>query len=355
MCDSFKYLISLVVIGVATLGMAFGGPFAWTGVVLFLLLALVDSLLPMDLSARNIKYPWLAMAMPYLHYPALLLFWMVFASQLGDGSVAGWNLLGGILSVGILNGAIGLATAHELMHGNSRFARTGADLIGTCYGIPITDLGHVHVHHIHLDTPADGDTPMRGESLYRFVWRSVAAQIRETFRLEFAYLERVGKSPWSPFGRLFWGVLFELAFAAAFIYLAGWVGLPVLLITWVVGFTVMADYNYVQHYGLVRVPEAPIKPHHAWNHLKPFSRLLAYEITTHSEHHLDPDVTYTKLTPMADAPQMPSVLVCFIASSIPWLWDRMIARPRLQHWDQHYASAEEQELARQANAAAGWA
>ena len=57
---------------------------------------------------------------------------------------------------------------------------------------------------------------------------------------------------------------------------------------------------------------------------------------------------------MADAPQMPSVLVCFIASSIPWLWDRMIARPRLQHWDQHYASAEEQELARQANAAAGW-
>lgn len=354
MCDSFKYLASLLLIGIAAAGMAAGGLGSWTGVAAFVVLAVVDSLLAPDFSSRKIRYPWLARCLPYLHYPALFGFWMVFAVQISAGEISGWNLLGGVLSVGVLNGAIGLATAHELMHGNNLFARTGADLIGTCYGVPITDLGHVHVHHIHLDTPADGDTPIRGESLYRFVLRSVKAQIGETFRLEFAYLRKIDKSPWSPFGRLFWGVMFELLFAICFIWLAGPIGLPVLLITWIIGFSVMADYNYAQHYGLVRVPGAPIKPHHAWNHLQPFSRLLAYEITTHSEHHLDPDVSYTDLTPLPDAPQMPSILVCFIASLVPLLWDKMIARPRLQHWDQHFASDEERVLATEANRVAGW-
>jgi len=353
--DTVRYFTSLVVIAIATAGLAVGGSGAWTGVVLFLVLALVDSSLPRDYRRRNIRYPAVVRALPYLHYPALLAFWMVFGWQLGTGAISGWHIVGGVLSVGVWNGLIGLATAHELMHGKSLLARTGADLIGTCYGIPITDLGHVHVHHIHLDTPLDGDTPRRGESLYRFVLRSVVAQIGATFELEFAYLQKIGKSPWSPRGRLFWGVMFELGFAAGFIWLAGWIGLPILLLTWVLGFTVMADYNYVQHYGLVRVPDATIKPHHAWNHLRPLSRVLAYEITTHSEHHLNPDVSYVSLTPMPDAPQMPSLLVCFMASIVPPLWDRLIARPRLQHWDRHFASAEEQVLARQANQAAGWA
>lgn len=44
---------------------------------------------------------------------------------------------------------------------------------------------------------------------------------------------------------------------------------------------------------------------------------------------------------MPDAPQMPSLLVCFPASTVPPLWDR------------HFASAEEKELARQGNQAVG--
>ncbi|MEL0082714.1 MAG: alkane 1-monooxygenase [Gammaproteobacteria bacterium] len=354
MCDSLKYLTSLLFIALAAGGISLGGSWAWTGVMVFVLLALVDHFLPMDLSSRNIRYPWLARLLPYLHYPALFGFWMLFATQLASGAVSGWNILGGILSVGIINGLVGLATAHELMHGNNRFARTGADLIGTCYGVPITDLGHVHVHHIHLDTPMDGDTPIRGESIYRFAIRSVRAIIAETFRLEFEYLRKTGKSPWSPLGRLFWGVAFELLFAVIFVTLAGPIGLPVLIVTWVVGFTVMAHYNYAQHYGLVRVPDQPIQARHAWNHLKPLSRLLGYEITTHSEHHLDPDVTYTRLTPLPDAPQMPSILICFITSLIPPLWERLIARPRLRHWDEHFASDQEKQLAAEANLHAGW-
>jgi alkane 1-monooxygenase len=39
---------------------------------------------------------------------------------------------------------------------------------------------------------------------------------------------------------------------------------------------------------------------------------------------------------------------------IPPLWFRYIAMPRLRDWDQRFASTEERELARAANARAGW-
>jgi len=352
--DYLRYCTSLLLVALATLGMVLGGSAAWTGIIVFAILAIIDNRLPADYRQRKINRLWLIKLLPYLHYPALFGLWMVFGWRLGQGDIGGWNILGGILSVGFINGAVGLATAHELMHGGTLLSRTGADLIGTCYGVPVTDLGHVHVHHIHLDTPADGDTPVRGESLYRFVGRSVAAQIGVTFKLEFERLQKIGRSPWSPRSRVFWGVVFEIGFAGYFIFLAGAIGLPILLITWILGFTVMADYNYVQHYGLVRVPDSPIEARHAWNHLKPLSRVLSYEITTHSEHHLDANVPYYRLTPLPNAPQMPSVLLCFFITFVPPLWDRYVAVPRLKQWDLNDASPAEQSLARQANENAGW-
>ncbi|MDF1817967.1 MAG: fatty acid desaturase [Immundisolibacteraceae bacterium] len=352
--DQLRYCASLGLIAFALAGMLLGGAGAWVGIIAFATLAIIDNQLPADYRSRTINHRWLIKLLPYLHYPALFGLWMVFGWQLGQGNISGWHLLGGIISVGFINGAVGLATAHELMHGGTLASRTGADLIGTCYGVPVTDLGHVHVHHLHLDTPADGDTPLRGESLYRFVARSVVLQIVGTFKLEFEHLQKVGRSPWSPRSRVFWGLVFELLFAGCFITLAGIIGLPVLIITWVLGFTIMADYNYVQHYGLVRVPGTPIEARHAWNHLKPLSRVISYEITTHSEHHLDAHVPYYALTPLSDAPQMPSVLLSFFVTFIPPLWDRYVAVPRLKQWDEHFASPQEQALARQANDAAGW-
>ena len=50
---------------------------------------------------------------------------------------------------------------------------------------------------------------------------------------------------------------------------------------------------------------------------------------------------------------MPSIVMCFLASFIPRVWEEVIAKPRLKHWDFHHASEVERELARKANQAAG--
>jgi alkane 1-monooxygenase len=69
---------------------------------------------------------------------------------------------------------------------------------------------------------------------------------------------------------------------------------------------------------------------------------------------MDPNVRYHALVPDPDAPRMPSALLCLLAALIPPLWERRIARPRLRHWDDHFATPEELVLAAAANRAAGW-
>jgi hypothetical protein len=50
---------------------------------------------------------------------------------------------------------------------------------------------------------------------------------------------------------------------------------------------------------------------------------------------------------------MPSAVTCFVLALIPPLWERLIGRPLLEHWDTHHASAREREQAIAANRAAG--
>jgi hypothetical protein len=83
-------------------------------------------------------------------------------------------------------------------------------------------------------------------------------------------------------------------------------------------------------------------------------RAAAFEITNHAHHHMDPNVRFHALVPDAEAPRMPSALVCLLAALIPPVWERWIAMPRLRHWDEHFATPEELVLAAEANRAARW-
>jgi hypothetical protein len=69
---------------------------------------------------------------------------------------------------------------------------------------------------------------------------------------------------------------------------------------------------------------------------------------------MDVNVRYWELTPLRDAPQMPSAWACLLLALVPPLWARVM-RPRLADWDRRHAVAEEQALAARATAAAGWA
>jgi alkane 1-monooxygenase len=241
------------------------------------------------------------------------------------------------------------------MHRHDRLSLICASLYETIYGLPLNDLAHNHIHHPHVGTPKDGDTPVRGEWVYGFVPRSIISGTRDAIALEKQRLDKLGLGYWSPKSRFLWAVISLTAWISVFLWVAGGLtGIPHLLGAWTISFLILGGFNYTQHYGLVRDPDEPLAPRHSWNHLNLFSRAVSFEISTHSEHHLDPDMPYQQLPPHIEAPQMPSIVACFLISFIPPLWEAKIARPRLENWDRQFANADEQRLAMAANAHAGW-
>lgn len=349
-----RYLVATAMLSVGLMGMLLGGGWVWLGLASFVALAFADLAGGGDTGQHGRAPKWLYDLVLYLPFPMMLALWLLLARQVHDGSLGAFNLVGAIISVSFLSALAGLPASHELMHRKHPLQIFYSSLYLTFFALPLNDLYHVHGHHPHVGTAADSDTPRRGQKVYHFAIASLWDGFLFSVRMEVSRLRKLGLPLWSPRGRLLTGALSLAVWISGFIYVAGPWGIPVLLVSWFLCFLIISGFNYTQHYGLVREPGTPLLPHHSWNHLKTFSRAVSFEISNHSEHHLDPDKPYEKLQTYPGAPQMPSIIVCFLASFVPKVWDEVIAKPRLRHWDRHHAAPAERELARRANRAAGW-
>lgn len=363
--DELRYYLATVMVAVAAVGLWFGGGWVWAGIAMFPVLLVLDVVLPPDHKIRRVRVPWLAEAPLYVHLPLVVVLWALFIVRLGEWTghsgvslpgetVGALGVVGMVLSVGLIGAIPGLPIAHELMHRRARFPIALAKVIDTFSLETNADTGHVLGHHLLLDTPADSDTPRRGQSIYSFMWQAWWGKRRDGWQGSVNALRKRDKSILHPKNPVYieivvLAVLFGLTFAAA-----GLVGVGLALAAMLFSMLLAEGFNYLQHYGLVRVPDSPIELHHAWNHLGMVVRPLALEITTHIEHHFDSRHKFFELKPRPEAPQMPSAILCFVCALVPPLWERAIAKPRLRHWDEHFASPAERELAMAANRTAGW-
>jgi hypothetical protein len=229
-----------------------------------------------------------------------------------------------------------------------------AQLLSTFYGDPNRDIAHVNTHHLDLDTPLDSDTPFRGQTMYGFVVSATVGSIKDAIKIEAKTLKRKGKSAWNLSNRVYQYVLLLLALPAVVTYFAGVDAGLVTIVSMLIAKGLVEGFNYFQHYGLIREIGQPITLHHAWNHMGMIVRPLGCEITNHINHHIDGYIRFYDLRPEKEAPQMPSLFLCFLIGLVPPLWEKLIAKPKLKHWDLHYASPGERKLAVEANKKAGW-
>ncbi len=99
--------------------------------------------------------------------------------------------------------------------------------------------------------------------------------------------------------------------------------------------------NYIEHYGLVRLKDSPVEERHSWNSNKKISSWSMFNLTRHSHHHAQGEVSYQDLRPYPEAPMMINgYLTTLMIAMIPPLWFYLM-QDKLQHWDKHYASPEE--------------
>ena len=353
--DVLRYYFPVVCQLIGICGIVAGGPWVWLGVAQLPLFAALDSILGDDLRERRVPKSDAIMDIPVVLCAILGPLTLVFlAWKVGHGSLTTVELLGLIASGAWLALVPVVPAVHELYHKRSPWKYA----LGTYAQFPYMDctrsVAHMMSHHNYVGTPQDADTPLRGESMYSFVRRTIPANYREIYQLEKVTLAKRGLSVWSWRGRFTKAIVAYLGFLALLFAVGGSYGFAAGFTATLVARAWVEAFNYLQHAGLIRVPTEPVAGRHVWNHLGTITRVLALEITNHCQHHLDAYVPYYRMKPDVEGPRMPNAFLCFLAALIPPLWYRLILWPRLRNWDLNHATTAERALAKEANRNAGW-
>ncbi|QYX57228.1 alkane 1-monooxygenase [Roseovarius sp. SCSIO 43702] len=254
----------------------------------------------------------------------------------GPGTLDGGERFLVALAAGLVFGQISHPAAHELIHRPGRGARLLGRLVYASLLVGHHASAHLRVHHVHVGTARDPNSPPRGRGFYRYALNAGVGSFRAGFREESAMLARAGRAWWRHPYVLYLGVGLGLTVAVA-LWL-GWRGVAVF-----VGLSAYAQMqillsDYVQHYGLRRRirgdgrPE-PVDLRHSWNAPHWYSSALMVNAPRHSDHHVTPGRPFPALQLRADMPMLPlPVPVMASIALIPPLW-RRVMDPRVVEWE----------------------
>jgi alkane 1-monooxygenase len=347
-----------------------GGAWLWFPVVAITLIMVIgDAISGDDYSTPEYKYPKLLNIPLYLTLPVCLVGLAILAwySQSGNDdflkigtfmqsltsidvfqareNTKWYHLIGGAISIGFLTGGYGINVGHELTHRTwDKMAWIWGRWILATANTTDFSLEHVYGHHETVGTMVDPATARRGENVYKFIVRSWWGSNKNAWKIEKERLKKKGLPVISPYNQVIRGHLMSLTFVAIFYYVGGWTGVALYMLQAAWARTLLEIVNYMEHYGLVRVPGAPVEPKHSWNTNKRMSSLILFSLTRHSAHHEKGDLPFWVLNPYPEAPEMPfGYLTTIYVCMIPPLWYKVI-NPKLKEWDEKYASPEELKL-----------
>ena len=109
----------------------------------------------------------------WLAVPVLLAFLFFMAWRVIQPAATAIEIVGGVLSAGIAGGVVGITVAHELIHRRSRVDRFLGGVLLASMSYLHWALEHIAGHHRLVATRADPATARLGESLPRFLVRSI--------------------------------------------------------------------------------------------------------------------------------------------------------------------------------------
>lgn len=250
------------------------------------------------------------------------------------------------LLIGIFYGSSGTNIAHNLFHRTqSAFdVMVGRWLLAFSFDTTFA-IEHVYGHHRNIGTLEDPATARRGETLYAFWFRSTVQQVINAVKFEAARLKRRNKPPYGIGNRALRGQFMSFTIIGAFYYAAGWTGVGLFLCAALVGKMFLESVNYIEHYGLVRVPGAKVEARHSWDSNRLLSNAVLFNLPRHSAHHLNAKLEFWQLqNAKGAAPVLPmGYLSMVFVALFPPLW-RKVMRPHLKRWDQCHANNAERAL-----------
>lgn len=356
-----------ILLGMVTL--AQGGWWMWAGLAITLILiSIVDELLG-DAGDREAMPPrWYMDLMLRLTLPLLLVLsvvclnivgpgfapidtamtWLGFDAPTARAATGLFSGTGGLVSLGMFYGLGGVVVAHNLTHrpNNSLDYVLGRWLLAFTWDTGFA-IEHVYGHHRHVGTDKDPATARRGEYIFFFVVRSSIGQAISAAKFENERLARRGVAN-NIVTNVFWrGQLMTLTVIALFVFMTGPLGVVYSALAALVGKLYLELVNYVEHYGLVRIPGSRIEERHSWDSHRRLSTGLTYNLPLHSNHHRFATRPFWELQQAGGkAPLWPMGYVPMILCSFfPPLW-KSISDPLLAEWDKKLASPQERDFLR---------
>lgn len=355
MFDYLKYCLSPVVLGVAAYGLWLGDNFTWLGLGVLLAILYADAFLEPDHSIRDARYPWLYDVIVSISLGLGFGLIFFYCYLVGSAHFApGASAIGAFTSMVLIQFVVTAPALHELFHRENLFLRWYGRIGQVLIFDPWREITHVVTHHMRVATPDDPDYARRGDTVYGHIVRSLYGQVIEAYHLERTMWTKRGRAWWNPRNGWVQRAAMLIVFTSALLAVGGVKGTLLAIAVCLVGPRSMLEvFNYCNHYGLISATPGRFEKRHTWNHLTPFVRILALEITNHAGHHEDSYKPFYELVPDRSGPKQPQFLLCVLLALVPPLWFLTI-KPLLRDWDERYASPQELEIARAENARAGW-
>ena len=328
-----KYLLAYTIPLASLFGILQEGFLSYAGVLFaFLLIPILELLLPVDVknySDGEIKTRLeskLYDVLLYLNIPivyGLLLFTIL---KITTSELATYEIVGMILSLGVVLGANGINVAHELGHRKTRWER----IMGKILLIP-SHYTHFFVehnlgHHLHVSTPDDPSTAKYNQNLYAFWFQTITGTYKKAWQIQMK-LNKVNEVSFlSIYNDMFWFSIIQVIYLGTIALFFGWMGFTIAILAGIVGFLLLETINYIEHYGLRRNKLASgryerVTEKHSWNSNHIMGRIILYELTRHSDHHYKASKKYQILEYHDVSPQMPfGYPTSMVMSFIPPLW-----------------------------------
>ncbi|WP_367117639.1 alkane 1-monooxygenase [uncultured Roseovarius sp.] len=342
---------TLAPVGLIALAALYGGPWGWAALGYITVLVFV-----MDkLAAREAEN-----ADPEAEFPAadrlLVVLGLAHFALLAMAlwAVAGPSGLSFVeralvaITAALLFGQISHPVAHELIHRPPRAMRLMGRLIYTSVLMGHHASAHMLIHHVHVGSEKDPNSPRKGMGFWRYAPRAWWRSFRQSFEAE-TRLRRGHITLSHPFAIYTVGAAGLIAIAGLSL---GGKGIAALLFMAIYAQIQILMADYVQHYGLRRAVMAdgrlePVGPRHSWNAPEWYSSAMMVNAPRHSDHHVSPNRPYPAL--QLDTERMPTlpyslpVMACL--ATIPPLW-RRVMDPLCEDWQPGWTVAPQAPRAR---------
>jgi len=235
--------------------------------------------------------------------------------------------VGLVLGMGLCCGVLGINVAHELGHRTETSDQIRAwILLATSLYLHFF-VEHNYGHHRNVATPEDPSSARPGESLYRFLPRTLFQGAISAYRIG----QQRAKGQWTHNLTLrFWAAQALLVLLVALI--AGPDALLAFLGAAAFGAVLLETVNYIEHYGLERQKVSDHRyedtsAHHSWNSNHWVGRAMLFNLSRHSDHHAHPHRPYPVLRHLPEAPQMPTGYPgMMLLALVPPVFNRVLAR-----------------------------